>query len=85
MDYWTAGMKQLHAVTMQNSIIDELLKGKIDKRLSRLGIDDANAMNIARATREIRRESRRCMDVKRSKLGCSRTRKDLGRCNQKGI
>ena len=30
MDYWTAGMKQLHAVTMQNSIIDDLLKGKID-------------------------------------------------------
>jgi hypothetical protein len=54
MDYWTAGVKQLHAVTMQNSVIDELLKGKIDKRLSRLGIDDANAMNIARATREIR-------------------------------
>ena len=48
MDYWTAGMKQLHAVTMQNSIIDDLLKGKIDKRLSRLGIDDANALNIAK-------------------------------------
>jgi hypothetical protein len=41
-------MKQLHAVTMQNSIIDDLLKGKIDKRLSRLGIDDANALNIAK-------------------------------------
>lgn len=48
MDYWTAGVKQLHAVTMQNSVIDELLKGKIDKRLSRLGIDDANAINIAK-------------------------------------
>lgn len=47
MDYWTAGVKQLHAVTMQNSVIDGLLKGKIDKRLSRLGIDDANAKNIA--------------------------------------
>ena len=31
-----------------NSIIDDLLKGKIDKRLSRLGIDDANALNIAK-------------------------------------
>lgn len=48
MDYWTAGMKQLHAVTMQNSVIDGLLKGKIDKRLSRLGIDDANAVNITK-------------------------------------
>ena len=48
MDYWTAGVKQLHAVTMQTSVIEGLLKGKIDKRLSRLGIDDANAMNIAR-------------------------------------
>ena len=48
MDYWTSGVKQLHAVTMQNSVIDGLLKGKIDKRLSRLGIDDANAKNIAK-------------------------------------
>jgi len=48
MDYWTAGVKQLHAVTMQTSVIEGLLKGNIDKRLSRLGIDDANAMNIAR-------------------------------------
>lgn len=46
MDYWTAGVKQLHAVTMQNSVIDDLLKGKIDKRLSRLGIDDGNATAI---------------------------------------
>lgn len=46
MDYWTAGVKQLHVVTMQNSVIDGLLKGKIDKRLSRLGIDDANATAI---------------------------------------
>jgi len=47
MDYWTAGVKQLHVVTMQNSVIDGLLKGKIDKRLSRLGIDDGNASAIA--------------------------------------
>ena len=47
MDYWTAGVKQLHIVTMQNSVIDGLLKGKIDKRLSRLGIDDGNASAIA--------------------------------------
>ena len=47
MDYWTAGVKQLHAVTMQNGVIDDLLKGKIDKRLARLGIDNENAKNIA--------------------------------------
>ena len=32
---------------MQNSVIDGLLKGKIDKRLHRLGIDEANAKGIA--------------------------------------
>lgn len=47
MDYWTTGVKQLHAVTMQNSVIDGLLKGKVDKRLARLGIDDGNAQAIA--------------------------------------
>lgn len=43
MDFWTAGVKQLHAVTMQTSIFDDLAKGKIDKRLKRLGISDADA------------------------------------------
>ena len=47
MDYWTTGVKQLHAVTMQNSVIDGLLKGKVDKRLARLGIDDGNAQAMA--------------------------------------
>lgn len=47
MDRWTSGMKQLHLVTMQTSIIDGLMKGKIDKRLKRLGISDDNAKNIA--------------------------------------
>ncbi len=43
MDYWTTSVKQLHAVTMQNSIIDDLRKGIIDPRLKRLGITDADA------------------------------------------
>lgn len=47
MDFWTTGVKQLHAVTMQTSILDGLTKGKIDPRLKRLGIDDANAKAIA--------------------------------------
>ena len=47
MDYWTSGVKQLHAVTMQNGVIDGLLKGKVDKRLARLGIDDGNAQAMA--------------------------------------
>ena len=47
MDYWTSGMKTLHTVVMQNRVIDDLLKGKIDKRLNRLGIDDINAQAIA--------------------------------------
>ena len=47
MDYWTSGVKQLHAVTMQNSVIDGLLKGQVDKRLARLGIDAGNAQAMA--------------------------------------
>ena len=47
MDYWTTGVKQLHAVTMQNSVIDGLLKGQVDKRLARLGIDAGNAQAMA--------------------------------------
>lgn len=46
MDYWTSGVKQLHAVTMQTSIFDDLAKGKIDKRLKRLGISDADAKEM---------------------------------------
>lgn len=46
MDFWTGGVKQLHAVTMQNTIIDQVMKGKLTKqtrrKLNRLGIDDAN-------------------------------------------
>jgi hypothetical protein len=46
LDYWTSGMKQLHAVTMQTSIFDGLSKGKFDKRLSRLGIDEQSAKDM---------------------------------------
>jgi len=46
LDYWTSGMKQLHAVTMQTSIFDGLSKGKFDKRLTRLGIDKQSAMDM---------------------------------------
>lgn len=47
MNHWTAGMKQWHAVTAQTRITDDLLKGKYDKRLGQLGIDEANSKNIA--------------------------------------
>jgi DNA-binding phage protein len=46
LDYWTAGIKQLHAVTMQTSIFDALAKGKYDKRLARLGIDEQSATDM---------------------------------------
>ena len=46
LDYWTSGMKQLHAVTMQTSIFDGLSKGKFDKRLTRLGIDKQSAKDM---------------------------------------
>ena len=46
LDYWTSGVKQLHAVTMQTSIFDGLSKGKYDKRLARLGIDKQSAIDM---------------------------------------
>ena len=52
LDYWTSGMKQLHAVTMQTSIFDGLSKGKFDKRLTRLGIDKQSAMDMMAQVRK---------------------------------
>lgn len=46
LDYWTSGMKQIHAVTMQTSIFNDLAKGKFDKRLARLGIDESSAKRM---------------------------------------
>ena len=46
LDRWTAGMKQLHAVTMQTSVFDSLKKGKFDKRLERLGINKQSAQDM---------------------------------------
>jgi hypothetical protein len=52
LDYWTSGMKQLHAVTMQTSIFDGLSKGKFDKRLARLGIDEQSAKDMMAQVRK---------------------------------
>lgn len=46
MNQWTTAMKQLHAVTMQNTIIPKMMNGKFDKRLVRLGISEADQKNI---------------------------------------
>ncbi len=46
LDYWTSGIKQVHAVTMQTSIFDNLKKGIYDKRLGRLGIDEQSANDM---------------------------------------
>ena len=48
MDRWTAGVKQLHAVTMQNTLIPALKRGDYDKRLAQLGISEADAKNIGK-------------------------------------
>ena len=47
MNYWTGGIKQLHAVVTQTRVAEDLLKGKYDKRLGQLGIDEAESKNIA--------------------------------------
>lgn len=46
MDRWTAGVKQLHIVTMQNRIIPDMQKGVYDKQLGQLGISKDDALNI---------------------------------------
>lgn len=46
LDRWTAGVKQVHAVTMQTSVFDSLQKGKFDKRLERLGINKQSAKDM---------------------------------------
>jgi len=56
MDFWTGGVKQLHAVTMQTSVINDLMKGKYDKRLGRLGISEADSKNM---TKEIKKHGRK--------------------------
>ena len=43
LDYWTAGMKQLHGMTMQTRVFDSLQKGIYPKKLGRLGINEADA------------------------------------------
>lgn len=60
MDQWTDAMKTLHVVTMQNSVVGDLMKGKYDKRLGRLGIDEANAKNI---TEQIKKHGGKVDDV----------------------
>ena len=52
LDYWTAGMKQVHAVTMQTSIFDSLAKGEFDKRLARLGIDEESAKQMLKQAKK---------------------------------
>lgn len=43
LDYWTAGMKQLHGMTMQTRVFDSLAKGIYPKKLARLGINESDA------------------------------------------
>lgn len=46
LDFWNAGVKQLHLVVMQTSIIKDLKKGIFDPRLERLGISKDDAFLI---------------------------------------
>lgn len=42
MNFWTGGIKQLHAVVLQNRIINEMSKGIYDPKLAQLGIDEGS-------------------------------------------
>lgn len=46
MNQWTGAMKQMHAVTMQTRVVNDLLAGTYDKRLGQLGINKSDALNI---------------------------------------
>lgn len=48
MDRWTASVKQLHAVVAQTDMADLMTKGKYDKRLAQLGIDEDSAKLIGK-------------------------------------
>lgn len=52
MDFWTAGIKQLHAVTAQTSMADTLTKGGYEKRFAQMGISEANGKLIAKQLKE---------------------------------
>lgn len=52
LNYWTTGIKQLHAVVMQTRVSKMLLAGKYDWRLGNLGISKDNANNIAAQLRK---------------------------------
>jgi hypothetical protein len=60
MNYWTGGMKQMHAVVMQTRVADDLLKGRYDKRLGQLGIDEYDAKHL---TEMIRKHGKKVDDV----------------------
>ena len=48
MDYWTASVKQLHAVVTQSSMADTLTKGGYEKRMGQLGIGEDQGPLIAK-------------------------------------
>ena len=48
IDRWTSAMKQLHIVTMQTRVINELNRGVYDERLGQLGITEGDAIAIAK-------------------------------------
>lgn len=48
MNQWNTGMKQLQSVVMQNQIVPNMIMGRVDGRLTRLGIPEADQLNIGR-------------------------------------
>ena len=60
INQWTAGMKSLQTVVMQNEIVPNMIKGKTDKRLVRLGISDADQLNIGQ---ELKKHGKEVDDI----------------------
>ena len=46
MNRWTGATKVIHAIGMQTNVMDQLVKGIVDPRLQRLGIDAVDAKMI---------------------------------------
>lgn len=52
INQWNAGVKQLQSVVMQNEIVPNMVKNKVDKRLVRLGISNENQIQMGRELRK---------------------------------
>ena len=52
MNFWTSGVKQLHAVVAQNRIVNDMIAGRYDPKLKQLGIDEGAFDSISQMVKK---------------------------------